>query len=82
MATIGQMEEFCPETKNFSAYVEHVKFFFAANGIDTDKKVPVLLSINGGKTYALLWDLIAPDHLKDKSFKQIVEALQARHILN
>ena len=49
MATIGRMEEFCPETENFSVYVEHVKFFFAANRIDTDKKVPVLLSVIGGK---------------------------------
>ena len=77
MATIGWMEKFCSETENFSAYVECVEFFFSANGIDTDKKAPVLLSVNGGKTYALLRDLIAPDHPKDKSFKQIVEALQA-----
>ena len=39
--------------------------------------MPVLLSAIGGKTYDLLWNLLAPAALKDKSFKELVMALKS-----
>ena len=76
---IGRIEEFCPETEKFAAYIERVEFFFAANEIPADKKVPVLLSAIGGKTYGLLRDLVAPANPKNKSFGEIVDAIQAQY---
>ena len=48
-AVIGQVPEFNAETDSLMAYVERVKLFIQANGIEDARKVPVLLSIIGGK---------------------------------
>ena len=79
MSTIERIEEFCPETEKFAAYIQRVEFFFAANEIPTDKKVPVLLSAIGEETYGLLRDLVAPANPKNKSFGEIVDALQTHY---
>ena len=51
--TIGQIQEFCPDSESFAAYVERVELFFTANDIPVEKKVPVFLSVFGGTTYVL-----------------------------
>ena len=56
--------------------MERVEQFFLANNSDDDHKVPTLLSLIGGKTYALLRDLLAPEKPATKSFQQIVTTLQ------
>ena len=60
MATVGRIEEFNPEKERISAYLERVELFFIANGVEDAKQVATLLSVIGGKTYALLSDLLAP----------------------
>ena len=60
MTTIGQIQEFDPEKEKVTAYLERVQMFLVANSIQEDKKVPVLLSVIGGKTYALLSSLFRP----------------------
>ena len=40
MTTLGKLHEFNPDTEPFSANVEQVNIFFAANSIDDTKKVP------------------------------------------
>ena len=52
--TIGSLTEFKPDSEKIEAYLEHVLLFFAANGIADNKKVPVLLTVTGSPTYALL----------------------------
>ena len=61
-AVIGQLPEFDAEKDSITAYVGRVKLFIEANG----RKVPVLLSIIGGKTYDLLRNLLSPTDPKDK----------------
>ena len=75
--TIGQIQEFCPDSESFAAYVERVELFFTANDIPAEKKVPVFLSVVGGTTYGLLRNLLAPASPKDKSFKEIVDTPKA-----
>ena len=75
-STIGQMQEFDPSSDRISTYLERVEIFFQANGIADGKKVAVLLSIIGGKTYSLLSDLLAPEKPASKSFIQLSEALK------
>lgn len=60
-ATIGHMEAFDESSEPWTTYIERFDQFVKANSIDADKKVPVLLSVIGGKTYGLLRSLIAPD---------------------
>ena len=73
MATIGQMQPFDPANDRISTYLERVLLFFQANGIADDKKVPVLLSIIRGHTYALLSDLLAPDKPSSKTVDQLTQ---------
>ena len=74
---MGKIQEFCPEKEKFSAYLERVELFFAANDIATEKQVPVFLSVVGGVTYGVLRNLIAPDNPKDKAFEEITTTLKA-----
>nr|XP_055071051.1 uncharacterized protein K02A2.6-like [Misgurnus anguillicaudatus] len=74
--TIGHMEAFDESVEPWTTYIERFEHFIEANSIDVDKKVPVLLSVVGGKTYGLLRSLIAPEKLREKSFKHITDTLQ------
>ena len=75
--TIGSLTEFKPDSEKIEAYLEHVQLFFAANGIaaNDNKKVPVLLTVIGSPTYALLSSLLAPEKPGDKSFNVLKETL-------
>ena len=79
MATIGQVQEFDHGRETVTAYLERVQMFFVANKIEEDRQVPVLLSVIGGKTYALLRSLLSPQLPKEKSFSQLAEALQKHY---
>ena len=63
---------------SLTAYIERVKLFIQANGIEDARKVPVLLSMIGGKTYDLLRNLLSPADPKDKTFDELVEVLKGR----
>ena len=76
MTTIGKIESFDEAQEKWETYVERVEQFFLANNIDDDHKVPTLLSLIGGKTYALLRDLLTPEKPATKSFQEIVTTLQ------
>ena len=74
-AVVGRLDTFKGE-EMITEYLERVELYFAANDIKNEKKVPVLLSAIGAKTYALLWSLVTPAAPKDKSFKDISDALK------
>ena len=57
----GHLKEFLPDEDSIGAYLERASLYFVANGIEADKRVPILLSSIGAWTYSLLRDLIAPD---------------------
>ena len=76
MTTIGKIESFDETQEKWETYVERVEQFFLANNIDDNHKVPTLLSLIGGKTYALLRDLLTPEKPATKSFQEIVTTLQ------
>ena len=75
MTTIGKIESFDEAQEKWETYVERVEQFFLANNIDDHHKVPTLLSLIGGKTYALLRDLLTPEKPATKSFQEIVTTL-------
>ena len=74
---LGRMQDFEPETESISAYLERLKLFFEANDVPDAKKVSVLLTVVGKKTYSLLRNLVAPVSPKDKSLKDLIEVLEA-----
>ena len=73
--TIGILPEFHPWKGSFTAFVERVQFFLAANGVHEDKHAAVLLSAIDEETYAIFRNLVAPALQKEKTFDQIVKTL-------
>ena len=72
---IGQLPEFDSTKDSITTYVARVKLFIEANGIDEGRRVPVLLSLIGGKTYDLLRNLLSPTDPKEKTFDELIETL-------
>jgi len=75
MTSIGQIGEFKSDEERISAYLERIQLFFVVNSIADEKKVAVLLSVIGAKTYALLRDLLALTKPQDKSFDELATTL-------
>ena len=77
MATyFGKLEEFRPGTETIVSYLERADLFFAANGIEDEKKVTVFLSTVGGRIYSLLHDLLSPVKPQEKTMAQLKEVLK------
>ena len=76
--TIGTLSEFVLQKEKISTYLECVELYFAANEVEDEKHVPVLLTAIGGETYALLCSLLAPVKPSSKTFTELKEVLQ-RH---
>ena len=49
---------------------------FFANDVANEKKVAVLLSVIGSKTYVLLRSLLHPEAPKEKTFDQLAKTLK------
>jgi hypothetical protein len=79
MATFGTLSEYDPDTDKWGDYIECIKQFFIANDIgetedaDKEKRRAILLSVCGGKTYALIKKLFAPEAPGEKTFKDIAD---------
>ncbi|VDI40352.1 Hypothetical predicted protein [Mytilus galloprovincialis] len=73
---IGKIENFDDGIEQWTSYTERLEQYFAVNEISNEKRVPALLSLIGGKTYALLRNLTTPDKPKDKSYDDIVKVLK------
>ena len=78
-STYGTLQEFKPECEPITAYLERVKAYFDANDVPTNKRVAVLLSIIGPKTYAILRSLMAPDTPQSKSLETLTKALEKHY---
>jgi len=75
----GRLREFHPESDSIKAYLEQVSLYFAANTVEEERQVAVLLSSIGTQTYSLLRDLVAPDRPSTKSFAEIEEILRGHY---
>ena len=87
---LGAIGEFEPSTETFTVYSERLDQFFIANNIGSypssaseaviaaaeKKKVAVMISVIGKKTYSVLRDLCSPVNPKEKTFEQLCELLQ------
>ena len=69
-AKCGCLQEFLPDEDSIDAYLECAALYFQANEIGEGKRVPILLSSIGVRTYALLRDLVAPDAPGSLSFTE------------
>ena len=78
---VGQMEPFdCEQNESWPTYIERLEQYFIANDITSaTKKVAVLLTVVGPKTYGLIRDLLAPEKPADKAYTEIV-AVMKQHL--
>ena len=78
MATtlFGRIDEFQPENESITTYLECIDIFFTTNDVVVERRVPVFLSVIGGRTYALLRDLLAPEKPGEMSFTCLAETLR------
>ena len=74
--SFGHLDAFNLDNETISAYLEWFDLFVQANAVSDEKKVPVFLSVLGGKTYALLHNLLSPALPKDKDFDALVSELK------
>ena len=74
-ATYGPLQEFKPEVETITAYLERLKAYFDANYVPSAKRVAVLLSVIGPKTYAVLRSLTAPESPQSKTLDALTKAL-------
>lgn len=74
---IGHMDPFDESGEQWATYIERFEHYVLANEIRDAKKVPVLLSVLGSKTYGLLRSLVAPEKPGEMDYDNIVGALQA-----
>ena len=78
-ATIGHIEQYRPENKLFSSYLERVEQFLVANDIKDKRKKATILSLIGSQAYSLLKNLVSPSIPKDKSYDELVAALKKHY---
>ena len=76
MAYVGKVDEFDSANEDWEAYMERVELYCDANDVEEDKKVSVLLSLIGAKTYNLLRNLVSPAKPSSKTFDDIQKILQ------
>lgn len=70
---IGKIEAFNLDSKQWPAYIRRVNQYIRLNDIDDDMKVPLLITVVGEATYALMCDLCAPKFPEDKKFDELVK---------
>lgn len=73
---LGSLGEFDPDKDNISSYLERVQLYFEANIVEDDRKVAVLLTLIGAKTYETLRSLLAPELPRDKPFDELLGILR------
>ena len=78
-AVIGHIGEFKPDVETITTYLERMEVFLMANSIDAEKKVAVLLSCIGSKTYGILKNLCSPDLPASKDFASLCTILKSHY---
>ncbi|XP_048854231.1 uncharacterized protein K02A2.6-like [Brienomyrus brachyistius] len=74
---IGHMDPFEETGEQWGTYIERFEHYVSANDITAVRKVAVLCSVMGPKTYGLLRSLVAPTKPGTMIYEDIVAVLQA-----
>ena len=72
----GRIDPFQPDNETIAAYLERVELYFQANDIRNEKKVSILLTSIGDKTYTLLRNHFAPAKPAEQTLANIEAALK------
>jgi len=72
--SIGNIAEF-DGSEEWKLYEERLEQYFLANGVENSRRVPVLLSVIGAKSYKIVKDLSDPILPKDRPYSEICDIL-------
>ena len=76
----GQMCEFDASRDDWTRYSERLSYYFTTNDItDAARKKAILLTVVEPVTYKQLRSLVSPVKVDEKTYPQLVEALQKFH---
>ena len=76
----GSFSEFSSSQETWTAYVERLEQYLAANKVeDADQQRAILLSVCGPATYRLICSLVSPKKPAEFKFKEITEIVQKHH---
>ena len=82
IATHRTVRPFVQGHEDWVSYAEHLQQYFTANNIDAAaKQRAILLSLCGAGTYQLIRNLVVAHKPANKSFKQLVDLVQAHYCL-
>ena len=78
--TYGAISEFSSSQENWTAYVECLEQYLAANKVeDAHQKRAILLSVCSPATYRLICSLVSLKKPSELKFKEITEVVQRHH---
>ena len=78
--TYGVISEFSSSQETWTAYVECLEQYLAANKVeDADQQRAILLSVCGPATYRLICSLVPLKKPSKVKFKEITEVVQRHH---
>ncbi|XP_063076975.1 uncharacterized protein LOC134466977 [Engraulis encrasicolus] len=72
----GHMDTFDESGEQWATYIERFEHYVVANDIPEAKKVSILFSVMGSKTYGLLRSLVAPVTPGTKTYDEVVTVLK------
>ncbi|XP_061716634.1 uncharacterized protein K02A2.6-like [Cydia pomonella] len=70
---IGKLETFDLTSKQWPAYIRRVQQYMVLNEVKNELKVPLLITVVGDATYALMCDLCSPTLPEDTTFEELVK---------
>ena len=78
--TYGVISKFSSSQETWTAYVERLEQYLAANKVeDADQQRAILFSVCGPTTYRLICSLVSPKKPSELKFKEITEVVQRHH---
>ena len=78
MAKLGHVSVFDPANEEWEAWEERLESYLTLNEVAAEKKIHVLLTFIGAKTYALVKDLCGGTKPRDKTYEQLTELIQGQ----
>ena len=79
MPTHGKIDHFDPSQESWKSYAERLAYYFVANEIAAEKKKSILLTVCEPSTYELAKSLVQPKTLDEKSYDEIIKALEEHY---
>ena len=76
---LGTIGEFDSRVDNITAYLERLQLYFEANEVKDDRKVAVLLTVIGARTYDTLRSILAPAAPREKTLVDLIDTLKGHY---